>query len=147
MTRLAAESCDFLVSIPMKGRISSLNASAAAAILLYEAVRQRDNGKRRGTGRAMRTGGTTGTRNYTARSEQEDEHSLEAILAEYGKGGRQPAQTEQARAAAEEAPGGNPRRSPDPVTGDPFRNRKPADRNRFPNAGTGESRPRRTGWR
>ena len=41
MTRLAAESCDFLVSIPMKGRISSLNASAAAAILLYEAVRQR----------------------------------------------------------------------------------------------------------
>ena len=41
MTRLAAENCDFLVSIPMKGRISSLNASAAAAILLYEAVRQR----------------------------------------------------------------------------------------------------------
>ena len=41
MTRLVSESCDFLVSIPMKGRISSLNASAAAAILLYEAVRQR----------------------------------------------------------------------------------------------------------
>ena len=41
MTRLVAETCDFLVSIPMKGRISSLNASAAAAILLYEAVRQR----------------------------------------------------------------------------------------------------------
>ena len=41
MTRLTAENCDFLVSIPMKGRISSLNASAAAAILLYEAVRQR----------------------------------------------------------------------------------------------------------
>ncbi|MBQ0037436.1 MAG: 23S rRNA (guanosine(2251)-2'-O)-methyltransferase RlmB [Clostridiales bacterium] len=41
MTRLARENCDFLVSIPMKGRISSLNASAAAAILLYEAVRQR----------------------------------------------------------------------------------------------------------
>ena len=41
MTRLAAENCDFLVSIPMRGRISSLNASAAAAILLYEAVRQR----------------------------------------------------------------------------------------------------------
>ena len=39
--RLAAENCDFLVSIPMKGKISSLNASAAAAILLYEAVRQR----------------------------------------------------------------------------------------------------------
>ena len=41
MTRLVAENCDFLVSIPMKGRINSLNASAAAAILLYEAVRQR----------------------------------------------------------------------------------------------------------
>ena len=43
MSRLVAENCDFLVSIPMKGRISSLNASAAAAILLYEAVRQRMN--------------------------------------------------------------------------------------------------------
>ncbi len=41
MTRLVEEGCDFLVSIPMKGKISSLNASAAAAILLYEAVRQR----------------------------------------------------------------------------------------------------------
>jgi 23S rRNA (guanosine2251-2'-O)-methyltransferase len=41
MTRLVTENCDFLVSIPMQGKISSLNASAAAAILLYEAVRQR----------------------------------------------------------------------------------------------------------
>lgn len=41
MGRLVAESCDFMVSIPMKGRINSLNASNAAAILLYEAVRQR----------------------------------------------------------------------------------------------------------
>ena len=41
MTRLVAESCDFLVSIPMRGKLNSLNASAAAAILLYEAVRQR----------------------------------------------------------------------------------------------------------
>ncbi len=41
MSRLVREGCDFLVSIPMRGRISSLNASAAAAILLYEAVRQR----------------------------------------------------------------------------------------------------------
>ena len=40
-TRLVREKCDFLVCIPMKGKISSLNASAAAAILLYEAVRQR----------------------------------------------------------------------------------------------------------
>lgn len=41
MSRIVSESCDFKVSIPMKGQISSLNASAAAAILLYEAVRQR----------------------------------------------------------------------------------------------------------
>ena len=41
MSRLVAERCYLKVSIPMKGRISSLNASAAAAILLYEAVRQR----------------------------------------------------------------------------------------------------------
>ena len=43
MSRLVAESCDQLVRIPMKGNISSLNASAAASILLYEAVRQRSN--------------------------------------------------------------------------------------------------------
>ena len=41
MSRLVADSCDVLVSIPMKGNISSLNASSAASILLYEAVRQR----------------------------------------------------------------------------------------------------------
>ena len=39
--RLVREQCDFLISIPMKGRINSLNASAAAAVVLYEAVRQR----------------------------------------------------------------------------------------------------------
>ena len=41
MSRLVSDHCDFKVSIPMKGHISSLNASAAASILLYEAVRQR----------------------------------------------------------------------------------------------------------
>lgn len=41
MSRIVAEQCDFKVSIPMKGHISSLNASASAAILLYEALRQR----------------------------------------------------------------------------------------------------------
>ena len=41
MGRLVAERCDFLVSIPMRGKLNSLNASAAAAIMLYEAVRQR----------------------------------------------------------------------------------------------------------
>ena len=41
MSRLVQENCDFLVNIPMRGKISSLNASAAAAVVLYEVVRQR----------------------------------------------------------------------------------------------------------
>ena len=41
MGRLVESQCDVLVRIPMLGRITSLNASAAAAVLLYEAVRQR----------------------------------------------------------------------------------------------------------
>ena len=41
MSQLVRKNCDMLVHIPMAGRISSLNASAAASILLYEAVRQR----------------------------------------------------------------------------------------------------------
>lgn len=46
MARLTRESCDFLISIPMKGKVSSLNASAAAAVVLYEAVRQRSQKSR-----------------------------------------------------------------------------------------------------
>ncbi len=42
VSRLVRETCDFVVSIPMKGAISSLNASVATAVLLYEALRQRD---------------------------------------------------------------------------------------------------------
>ena len=45
MSRLVRDTCDFLVSIPMHGKVSSLNASAAAAVVLYEAVRQRAGGK------------------------------------------------------------------------------------------------------
>jgi len=41
MGRLVKESCDFVVSLPMKGQVSSLNASAAAAITMYEILRQR----------------------------------------------------------------------------------------------------------
>ena len=41
MSRLVQKNCDVTVHIPMKGAITSLNASCAATILLYEAVRQR----------------------------------------------------------------------------------------------------------
>lgn len=41
VSQLVQRNCDVTVNIPMKGRISSLNASAAASILLYEALRQR----------------------------------------------------------------------------------------------------------
>ena len=41
MSQLVRKNCDVMVHIPMKGKITSLNASAAASILLYEAVRQR----------------------------------------------------------------------------------------------------------
>lgn len=41
ISRLVRENCDLLVHIPMKGKVSSLNASAAASILIYEALRQR----------------------------------------------------------------------------------------------------------
>lgn len=40
--RLVREKCDFIVSLPMKGKISSLNASVAAGILMYEVRRTRD---------------------------------------------------------------------------------------------------------
>lgn len=39
--RLVREKCDFIVSIPMYGKINSLNASVAAGVLMYEAVKQR----------------------------------------------------------------------------------------------------------
>ena len=41
MSRLVSENCDFKLSIPMKGRISSLNASVSAAVVMYEVMRQR----------------------------------------------------------------------------------------------------------
>ena len=42
MSRLVKENCDFLVKIPMKGKVTSLNASVSAGIVIYEAVKQRD---------------------------------------------------------------------------------------------------------
>ena len=41
MSRLVKKNCDFLVKIPMKGKITSLNASVSAGIVIYEAVKQR----------------------------------------------------------------------------------------------------------
>ena len=41
MGRLVRESCDFVLSLPMKGQLNSLNASAAAAVTMYEILRQR----------------------------------------------------------------------------------------------------------
>ena len=41
MSRLVREKCDFIVSLPMKGKINSLNASVAAGILMYEAASHR----------------------------------------------------------------------------------------------------------
>lgn len=42
MSRLIKKNCDFLVKIPMKGKITSLNASVSAGIIIYEAVKQRN---------------------------------------------------------------------------------------------------------
>ncbi len=41
VSRLVREKCDYLVSIPMEGKLDSLNASVAAGVLAYEIVRQR----------------------------------------------------------------------------------------------------------
>ncbi len=41
LSRLTEENCDFIASIPMKGQVNSLNASVAAALIIYEAVRNR----------------------------------------------------------------------------------------------------------
>lgn len=40
MSRLIKESCDYIVSIPMNGKINSLNASVAAGIMIYELIRK-----------------------------------------------------------------------------------------------------------
>ncbi len=46
MSRLVKENCDFLVKIPMKGKIQSLNASVSAGIVIYEVVKQREEIKK-----------------------------------------------------------------------------------------------------
>ena len=46
ISRLVREHCDFVISIPLRGKINSLNASNAAAVILYEIVRRRINTER-----------------------------------------------------------------------------------------------------
>jgi 23S rRNA (guanosine2251-2'-O)-methyltransferase len=41
MSRIVKENCDFIATIPMNGKINSLNASVAAGIVIYEAVKVR----------------------------------------------------------------------------------------------------------
>jgi 23S rRNA (guanosine2251-2'-O)-methyltransferase len=41
LSELARKRCDSIASIPMRGKVSSLNASVAAAVVMYEALRQR----------------------------------------------------------------------------------------------------------
>lgn len=41
ISRLIKEKCDFIVSLPMRGKINSLNASVAAGILMYEVIKHR----------------------------------------------------------------------------------------------------------
>lgn len=43
MSNLVKKNCDFLIKIPMKGKITSLNASVSTGIVVYEAVKQRNN--------------------------------------------------------------------------------------------------------
>ena len=42
LRRLVKQKCDYLVHLPMLGKIDSLNVSVAAGVLLYEVIRQRD---------------------------------------------------------------------------------------------------------
>ena len=48
LRRRVSASCDLLISIPVRGRIGSLNVSAAAAVLLFEAARQRAGSRQQG---------------------------------------------------------------------------------------------------
>jgi 23S rRNA (guanosine2251-2'-O)-methyltransferase len=59
---LVKRRCDLRVRIPMGGKVGSLNASAAAAVCLYEVVRQRRSAGQSPTGAAAAAGGDAGSR-------------------------------------------------------------------------------------
>jgi 23S rRNA (guanosine2251-2'-O)-methyltransferase len=42
MSQLVRKKCDFLISLPMRGKVTSLNASVAASLLMYEVLRHRE---------------------------------------------------------------------------------------------------------
>jgi 23S rRNA (guanosine2251-2'-O)-methyltransferase len=46
LRRLVRERCDFLLTVPMEGQVSSLNAAVAGSVVLYEAWRQRRSRRR-----------------------------------------------------------------------------------------------------
>jgi len=50
LRRLTEEKCDFLVKIPMRGRVECLNVSVATGVCLFEALRQRGDGGLQGRG-------------------------------------------------------------------------------------------------
>ncbi len=53
MRRLTRENCDYLVKLPMFGKVGSLNAAVAGAIALFEVIRQRANTPSTGTGKSQ----------------------------------------------------------------------------------------------
>ena len=50
VSRLLKEKSDFMISIPMYGKVTSFNVSTASAVILCEAARQRHTGGRKGKG-------------------------------------------------------------------------------------------------
>lgn len=48
MSEKVKKNCDFLVKIPMKGKVESLNASVSTGIIVYEAIKQKINAENRG---------------------------------------------------------------------------------------------------
>lgn len=53
LRRLVRDRCDFVVALPMRGHVSSLNVSVATGIVLYEAVRQRTGSAQTGRGQLL----------------------------------------------------------------------------------------------